>query len=182
MAQKRSSTQIKPIRFRSTLTKSTGEYGGHYFPVPEKVALKFEKKNGTRRVVCTANGEMTFQCAVLPHSKGFYIGTNKTIRDGLRITAGDTVTLELTPDNSKYGVLMPEEFQEVLKQDPEGDRLFHSLTPGLQRSMLYSVGRRKDVDNRINTALAIIEHLKNNDGKIVHDKLVAELKRPKSDL
>lgn len=171
---------MKPIRFNSVLTRSTGEYGGHYFPVPEKAAKKFEIKNGTRRVVCTANGELTFQCAVLPHNKGFYIGTNKTIRDTLGITAGDEVALELIPDESKYGVPMPEEFQEVLNQDPKGDRLFHSLTPGMQRSMLFSMGKMKDIDKRIHTGLVLVEHLKNNDGKIVHDKLQAELKRPAS--
>lgn len=62
---------MKPVIFKTVLTRSTGEYGGLYFPVPERIATKFERKNGTRRVVCTANGELTFQCAVLPHSKGF---------------------------------------------------------------------------------------------------------------
>ncbi len=166
------------IKFKSVLTKSTGPFGGYYFPVPEKIAKKFNVKSGTRRVVCTANGDLTFQCAVLAHSKGFYIGTNKTIRDTLGIQAGDKVTLELIADESKYGVPMPEEFQEVLDQDPEGDRIFHSLTPGLQRSMLYSVGKMKDIDKRIHTALVIIEHLKNNDGQIVYEKLKEELKRP----
>ena len=170
---------MKPVKFKTLLAKSTGEYGGLYFPVPQEVARKFEVKNGTRRVVCKANGDFTFQCAVLPHSKGFYIGTNKIIRDALNIKAGDKVTLELTPDESKYGMPMPEEFQEVLNQDPEGDKLFHSLTPGLQRSMIYSVGKRKEVDQRIHVALAIIEHLKRNDGKIDRDQLHEELKRSK---
>jgi hypothetical protein len=169
---------MKPFKFKTILTKSTGEYGGLYFPVPAEIATRFELKNGTRRVVCTANGEYAFQCAVLPHSKGFYIGTNKTIRDAINIKAGDKVTLELVADESKYGMPMPEELQEVLNQDPEGDKLFHALTPGLQRSMLYSIGKRKDVDQRIHTALAIIEHLKRNDGKIDRDQLHEELKRP----
>ena len=169
---------MKPIRFKAVLTASTGKYGGSYFPVPERIAKKFELKNGTRRVVCTANGELTFPCAVLPHSEGFYIGTNKQIREGLRIEAGDKVSLELVADESKYGYPMPEELQEVLNQDPEGDRVFHSLTPGMQRSMLYSIGRHKDVDRRIHVALIVIEHLKKNEGKIVYEELKAELKRP----
>ena len=169
---------MKPIKFKSVLTKSTGEYGGLYFPVPEKVAMKFEKQNGTRRVVCTANGKVTFQCAVLPHSKGFYIGTNKSIRDELEIEAGDEVQLELEKDESKYGCPMPEEFQEVLNQDREGDKLFHSLTPGRQRSLLYYVGSVKDIDKRIHTALIVIEHLKRNNGKIDSETFHEELKRP----
>lgn len=73
---------------------------------------------------------------------------------------------------------MPEEFREVLDQDPEGDRLFHALTPGLQRSMLYSIGKRKDIDKRIHTALVLIEHIKRNNGKVVYEELREELKRP----
>ena len=165
-------------KFKSILTKSTSEWGGFYLPVPERIAGKFEVKNGTRRVVCTANGKVTFQCAVLPHSKGVYIGTNKSIRDALAIEAGDEVKLELTEDESKYGCPMPEEFQEVLNQDPEGDKFFHSLTPGKQRSILYYVGSVKDTDKRISTALKVIEHLKRNDGKLVHETFHEELKRP----
>ena len=73
---------------------------------------------------------------------------------------------------------MPAEFREVLKQDPEGNKLFHSLTPGKQRSILWFVGNVKDIDKRIQTALIFIEHLKRNDGKVVHDQLSDELKRP----
>ena len=164
------------LKFNSVLTKSANESGGLYFPVPEKIALKFEKEDGTRRVVCTANGTLTFQCAVLPHKKGFYIGTNKSIRDALGIKAGDKVELELRRDESKYGCPMPEEFREVLNQDPQGDKFFHSLTPGKQRSILYFVGSVKDIDKRINTALKVIEHLKRNDGKLVHESLHDELK------
>ena len=169
---------MKPVKFKSVLTKSTGEYGGLYFPVPREVAEKFEVKSGTRRVVCTANNKLTFQSAVLPNGKGFYIGTNKSIRDTLGIEAGDKVRLELAKDESKYGCPMPEEFQEVLNQDPEGDKFFHSLTPGKQRSLLYFVGSVKDIDKRINTALTVIEHLKRNDGKLVHETLHDELKHP----
>jgi len=168
----------KPIKFTSILTKSTGEYGGQYLPVPEKAAFKFEKKNGTRRVVCTLNGKLTYQCAVLPNAKGFYIGTNKKIRDELKIEPGSKVTVELKKDESKYGMPMPAEFNEVLKQDREGDKYFHALTPGKQRSILYWVGHEKDVDKRIQVSLIFIEHLKRNDGKIIHDELTNEVKRP----
>lgn len=169
---------MKPVKFKSILTRSTGDYGGMYFPVPERVARRFEARNGTRRVLCTVNGELTFPCALLPNTKvGFYIGTNKKIRDTLRIEAGDQVALELVADESRYGFPMPEELQEVLNQDPEGDRAFHSLTPGMQRSMLYSIGRLKDVDRRIHTALTLVQHLKKN-GKVIYEELKEELKRP----
>jgi len=168
----------KPVKFTSVLTRATFEYGGYYLPVPKTAAAKFEVKNGTRRVICTLNGKHTYQCAVLPNAKGFYIGTNKKIRDEVGITPGSKVAVELKKDESKYGMPMPAEFREVLKQDPEGNKLFHSLTPGKQRSILWFVGNVKDIDKRIQTALIFIEHLKRNDGKVVHDQLSDELKRP----
>jgi hypothetical protein len=102
---------------------------------------------------------------------------NKARRDRLGIAGGDKVSVVLEADDSKYGMPMPAELREVLKQDRQGSRLFHSLTPGKQRSMLYYIGKQKDVDRRIRFSLVIIEHLKANDGKLVHGKLGDELKR-----
>jgi translation initiation factor IF-1 len=169
---------MKPVKFTSILTSSPVESGWHFIPVKAAVGAKFEKKDGTRRVVCTINGAETFQCALIPYDGGFTVIVNKAKREKLKIVAGDKVTVELKQDDSRYGLPMPEEFREVLNQDPDGDRVFHSLTAGKQRSILYFVGKVKDIDKRIVTALVFIEHLKKNDGKIVHDRLRDELKRP----
>jgi translation initiation factor IF-1 len=170
---------MKPIKFTTRLTKSLGyDSGWHFIPVTEKIGEKFEKKDGSRRVVCTINGTETFQCALLPSDGDFVIVVNKVKRDKLKIVDGDKITIELKTDDSKYGLPMPAEFKEVLKQDPAGNKLFHSLTPGKQRSVLYLIGKVKDVDRRIHTALTVIEHLKKNDGKIIGDQLQGELKRP----
>ncbi|MEP7147619.1 MAG: YdeI/OmpD-associated family protein [Acidobacteriota bacterium] len=170
---------MKPLKFTTRLTKSLGyDSGWHFIPVKAKIGEKFEKKDGSRRVVCTINGTESFQCALLPSDGDFVIVVNKVKRDKLKIVDGDRIAVELKADESKYGLPMPEELREVLDQDPDGDKLFHSLTPGKQRSILYFVGKVKDIDRRIHTALIFIEHLKQNDGKIIEDKLQAELKRP----
>ena len=106
------------------------------------------------------------------------IVVNKAKRNKLGITDGDKIDVELKQDDSKYGLPMPEELQEVLNQDPEGDKLFHDLTPGKQRSMLHFINKIKDVDRRIHTSLVFIDHLKRNDGKLLHEELHDELKRP----
>jgi len=169
---------MKPVKFKAAIEKAPSDSGWHYIPVNAKVGAKFEKKDGTRRIICTINGTVTFQCALIPWGDIFTIIVNKEKRDKLGITAGDKLDVLLEQDNSKYGLPMPEELKEVLDQDPEGDRLFHSLTAGKQRSILYFVGKVKDIDKRIHTALIFVEHLKRNQGKIVHDELTAELKRP----
>ncbi len=170
---------MKPIKFKTRLIRSPGyESGWHFIHVKAKIGEKFEKKDGSRRVVCTINGTETFQCALLPSDGDFVIIVNKIKRNKLGIVDGDKIDVELKHDDSKYGLPMPAELKEVLKQDPAGNKLFHSLTPGKQRSLLYLIGKVKDVDRRIHTALIVLEHLKENDGKIFGERLQEELKRP----
>jgi hypothetical protein len=170
----------KKLRLTSVLTKSDQEFGWHFltFNAKSVAALKFEDKK-SKRVVCTINDSHTFQCALLPWTKGgFCIVVNKKIRDELGISDGNKVKVELAKDESKYGLPMPKELKEVLRQDPDGNKLFHALTAGKQRTILYYLAKPKDVDRRIHMALVVVEHLKKNDGKIVYPKLADELKRP----
>lgn len=168
----------KPIIFNTTLVKPSADSGWHFVPVEAKIAEKFEKVEGSRRVVCTINDAESFQCALMPSGGEFFIIVSKAKRTKLKISPGDKIKVELKQDNSKYGLPMPPELKEVLKQDKEGDRLFHALTKGKQRSILFIIGNVKDIDKRIHQSLVFIEHLKENDGKLVHNKLQEELKRP----
>ena len=170
---------MKPVKFKTTLFRSPGHESGWYFVrVNGKIGEKFEKKDGTRRIVCTINDTESFQCALLPSDGDFVIVVNKAKRTRLGIGDGDKILVEIRQDDSKYGLPMPEELQEVLNQDPEGDKLFHALTAGKQRSMLYFIGKVKDIDRRIHAALVFVEHLKKNEGKIIFERLQEELKRP----
>lgn len=165
--------------FESVLARFNNDFAWYYLPVPDYIADRIEYRNGTRRVVCKFNGAIEIQCALIPRSAGgFFVVVNKRIRDKLHIIEGDTVEVEMAPDRSKYGLPMPDEFSEVLRQDSEGDRLFHALTPGRQRSLIYLIGKTKDIDRRIHLALTIIQHLKDNNGRINPDRLAEELKRP----
>ena len=166
----------KQAEFETELVVSTTGSGWHFLLMGKDIVDKFDFEDKYKRVVCTINGGEPFQCALLPWGELFYIIVNQKKRVG--IAAGDMVKVRLVKDESKYGLPMPEEFEEVLKQDPEGDRLFHGLTAGKQRSLLYQLSKPKDIDVRIHQALVIIEHLKENDGKIIDKKLYEELKRP----
>ena len=165
------------VTFEPELTKSTLESGWHFLLIPKTIEAKFAFEGKSKRVVCSINGGEPFQCALLPWGEIFYIIVNKQKRDGLGIIAGDTVSVELVKDESKYGLPMPEELREVLNQDPDGDRLFHQLTAGKQRSLLYFIGKPKDIDIRIHYSLIVVEHLKEH-GKIIDKVLHNELKRP----
>ena len=166
------------VNFETTLiTSGKTKPVYHFLHVEKSWVGPLGFTGNIRRVVCTINGTLTIQCSLLPNGKGGYcISLNKANRDKLGLSVGDKVSVELTRDESKYGLPMPEELQEVLVQDPEGDKLFHALTNGKQRTILYYVAKYKDIDRRINSALIIIEHLKNNDGNIDYRQLHQELK------
>lgn len=167
----------KSIKLQSILNKS--KTGWYFLDVSTEIAKRFETDPRTRRVVCTLNDSHTFQCALNPNGKGEYcIGVSKAIRDKLQLAEGDTVAVLIEQDTSKYGTVMPEEFEEVLRQDPDGDRLFHALTGGMQRSVLYMIAAVKDIDKRIHLSLIVVEHLKDNGGKVDQARLFEEIKRP----
>lgn len=169
---------LKQVKFKTELTISSTGSGWHFLIVEKEIVAKFGFEDKFRRVVCSINGGEAFQCALLPWGELFYIIVNKKKRDEVGVVAGDMVDVVLVKDESKYGLPMPEEFEEVLKQDTEGDRLFHALSKGKQRSILYMLSRSKDIDLRIHHALIVVEHLKENDGNVIGDKLYEEMKRP----
>ena len=168
----------KTVKFETELVQSSTGSGWHFLLVEKKIEQKFGFEGKFKRVVCSINGGENFQCALMPWGEIFYIIVNKQKRDAIGIAAGDIVSVDLVKDESKYGLPMPAEFREVLDQDPDGDRLFHTLTAGKQRSILYLLAKPKDIDLRIHYALLIVEHLKDNDGKIIDSKLYEDLKRP----
>jgi len=137
----------------------------HILRVPKSKVANFAFKGNLRRVICTLNGKETFNCALFPSRGDYFITLSKKLRDKLKLEVGNEVSIELAKDESKYGMPMPEEFAEVLRQDREGDRLFNALSPGNQRLMLKLIVFVKDVDKRIARSLVGIELLKKNDGK-----------------
>ncbi len=166
------------LHFASVLEESTNKLWGCHFPVPPPVAGSLIAQREDRRVVCVLNEKTQYQCAMLPSGDGtFLITVNKKIQKDLGLKIGSRVQVSLYPDESEYGLPMPEEMAEALAQDDVGHRLFHALTPGKLRTLLYMVGKPKNSDARVYLALIIIEHLKVNVGKINYRQLGEAMKR-----
>ncbi|MCC6279353.1 MAG: DUF1905 domain-containing protein [Saprospiraceae bacterium] len=166
-----------PLHFTAFLEISDNKLWGAHLPVPDLIAQTF-LADDAKRVVCTLNGKVEFQCGLIPKGEGIYcIVVNKKIRDQLGLKPGSPAQVSLRKDESEYGLPMPEELAEVLAQDEEGNRLFHALTPGKLRTLLYIVGHVKNTDVRIGRAIVIVEHLKANGGKINYRQLNEDLKK-----
>ena len=169
---------VKRAKVKTKLTTAPDQESWHFLVFDRSFVDKFEFEGKSRRVLCSINGSEGFPAALMPWGEMFYVMVNKQRRTEFNLKPGDVADVVLEKDESKYGMPMPEELQEVLNQDPDGEKAFHKLTAGKQRSMMYFIGKIKDIDKRIHSALVFIEHLKKNNGKIVYEVLKEELKRP----
>lgn len=166
------------VQFDAQLEESTNKLWGCHFAVPPWAAEALIAEKNGKRVVCTLNGKETYQCALLPRGDGTWLITvNKKIQAKWGLTIGSKVSVSLRKDESEYGLPMPEELAELLAQDETGNRLFHALTPGKLRTLLYIVGQAKNSDTRLHRALAVVEHLKANKGKIDYKQLNVSLQQ-----
>ena len=164
------------MQFTTTLQKFDSPLWGFHIAVPDNVSKKFLESGGAR-VVCTLNGTEEFQCALMPKGDGsYFININKKLRDKLKLKLGSEIHVALRQDDSEYGLPMPEELAELLALDEEGNELFHALTPGKQRNLLYIAGSPKTSETRIKKAVVVIEHLKANGGKINFKQLNEDMK------
>ena len=71
------------LQFTAILEESNNKLWGGHFQVPIVIARSFEIAQGgnTRRVVCTLNDTIEYQCAILPYGEGrFVITVNKKIQ------------------------------------------------------------------------------------------------------
>ena len=59
-------------------------------------------------------------------------------------------------------VELPEELIEVLAQDEEGNKIWQTFKPGMQRSLAYYVNSVKNTDSRIKRALELLHKAKTN--------------------
>jgi len=164
------------MEFTSRIENFRNDLWGHHIKVPDAAADKFIDGDN-RRVICTLNNTESFHCALMPGGKpGWFININKKTRDKLKLTEGDTVEVSLKKDHSKYGLPMPEELEEMLYQDEEGQNYFHALTKGKQRSLIYWCGNVKSSHIKLRRALVLMNHLKSYRGQLDFKKLNQELK------
>lgn len=134
--------------------------GMHFIMLESTTVAKLSKKDNNR-VICTLNGIESFHCALMPKKEGgHFINIGLTICKKLKIKEGSIVKASFKIDTSKYQFEMPEELSEVLNSDMETNEIFHNLTEGNQRALIYLVGQVKSSDKKIERALKIAEKIK----------------------
>ena len=154
------------MEFESTIAKLDSSVWNMHLTVPQEVSDHFLGRKVTR-IVCDIEGRHSFHAALMPKGKGtYFININKDIRKKLGLREGDKVQITLVPDESKYGIHIAEEMQELLNQDVEGSHLFHQLTMGKQRTLIHIASSLKSSDGRLRKALMILDYLKSVNGQL----------------
>jgi Bacteriocin-protection, YdeI or OmpD-Associated/Domain of unknown function (DUF1905) len=134
--------------------------GMHYIMLDKKSIATLTKGNN-KRAICKLNNEVEFHCALMPKKEGgYFINVGQTICKKLKIKEGSKVSATFTIDKTEYQFEMPEELKEVLDTDFEADNIFHSLTEGNQRGLIYLVSQVKSSEKKIERALKIAEKIK----------------------
>lgn len=135
-----------------------------HIKIPSDILFILLEKCPDKRVVCTLDKQLQFHCALMPKGSFHYILLNQELVKKNKLTIGQKLLVSLEKDNSRYGVPISEEMEEVLHSDPQGSDLFHLLTPGKQRSLIYMINKFKSSQLKIERSFVILDHLKKRKG------------------
>jgi len=141
-----------------------------YISVSDDILKEFmeaeDKLLYNQRFNVTVNGQVTWQGGTVSLGNNYaYITFSKARMKQIGVGLGDTVTVELEKNRSEYGFDVPEEFQEVLNQDPFANERFSKLSKGTRRAVIYIVIQLKSSQKRIEKSIFLLENLKRSPEK-----------------
>ena len=169
--------EVKPAHFSASLFLLSSTVWSVGFEVPTEIAVAYLNA-GAKRIQCVMNDSVTFQCAIMPYGDGrYFVNVNAALQKKVVASVGDVLRISIKPDNSKYGLPMPEELQAIFDIDEISDQLFHKLTPGKQRTLLHIIGKPKSSEIRIKKAMVITDYLKDVNGKLDFEELKLAFKQ-----
>ncbi len=132
----------------------------HYILLDDKTVAKLTK-GGNKRVICTINKTEKLHAAIMPKKDGgHFVIIGSSICKKLKLKVGAEIKVSFVIDKTEYQFDMPEELKEVLDTDEEANKIFHELTPGNQRGLIYLLSLVKSSDKKIERALKIAESIK----------------------
>ena len=153
----------KSPKFKTFLTpaEKSGMFHYPHMDVPFEIADPLLGKNNQVRVIMHLENGVKLHRALKRAKNGeTRITLGKSTLKQARINPEYEVSLYLELDETEFGYEMPEELLEVMRQDPEGEKAFLDLKPGMRRSFLHYIVSAKTVDTRIKRSLKLIDNLK----------------------
>ncbi len=148
------------LKFKTYITQHKSMFGVNCIAVNKKHIIKL---GGFKvRLLCKINNNESFPCAAMPIGDGSgFLMLSKEKYKKLNLNNEEEFNIELTKDESEFGMPIPEELEEILNQDPEGKKRFIELAPGKQRNIIYYTSKIKNQQLRVERAWIFIRNLKN---------------------
>lgn len=154
-----------------------GVYHNVFIVKETEVRELMQREKNAARIIFSINGKGKISRALMPAGDGdYFILVNQQICKEYKLEPEQEVTLQIMPDDSEYGMPLPEELAELWAVDEEAYRVFHLMTPGKQRSLIYQIAKPKGADTRIKKAVQISEYLKSVNGKLDYKEMNAYIK------
>ena len=127
--------------------------------IPDGMAMDF-LNNDVKRIICIFQNGKKLHGMINKGEQVYFLMVGKQTAREYGVIPGDEIDVQFIEDTTRYQMAVSEEFLEVLTTDPEGEDLFHQLTPGKQRSVLHSINKIKSSNLRIEKALRLMENLR----------------------
>ncbi|WP_187270851.1 YdeI/OmpD-associated family protein [Neolewinella aurantiaca] len=162
---------------REDLEVYAGVYHNVFLVKKSAVGELLKREKNATRIIFSINGKGRIHRALSPSGDGeYFILINQDIVKQYQLEPGEEVSLQILPDDSEYGMPLPEELAELWSVDEAAYTVFHKLTPGKQRGLIYQVSKPKGAATRIKKAVQICEYLKSVNGKLDQKELNAYMK------
>ncbi len=153
-----------PITFTSKI-EHLDKLRMSYISVTDEILEQFMEEGDkllyNQRFDVTVNDQVKWQGGTVSLGNNTaYITFSKGRMKQIGVELGDTVSVHLEKNRSEYGFDVPEEFEEVLKQDQLANERFIDLTKGTRRAIIYLVIQMKSSQKRIEKSIFLLENLK----------------------
>ena len=146
--------------FQSPIEAHSFEYYGGMIVPSEEELEKVPGYDKRKRIRCSIEGLEPHPCIFHKVNGQFGLMVTKQKMKSKGWIHGQLVDVKIYDETSKYGMAMPEVWEEMMDQEEEIFHRFESLTPGRQRSILHYIGSAKRIETQIQRALLVSRNLK----------------------
>lgn len=115
----------------------------HFLALPNALAGEI-RGQGAKRFVITVNDGVTWHCGLLGTGDGrWFVMVSKEKLKQAQTTHGGWVHVDFCVDESKYGMAVPQDLQEMLDDDQEFLQRFDAMLPGKRRNAIHQIASAK---------------------------------------
>jgi len=140
---------MSEFSFISVLKRPQGVGTWTYLDIPPEVMSAFGKK-GQVKVRGTLNGH-PFRGSALPHGNGtHYLVVNKSIRDAIGASQGDSVQVIVQEDIEERKAAIPDDLAVALQVNPASKAIFDRLSYSHQKQYVEWIESAKQAATRQN--------------------------------